>query len=87
MLFGLLIFTSYFYYLDNYYTYYKKQFRKKYSYSKENNIQYNNILENLYSQNLINILVNKSFIIFLLGIFLSNFGACSIIKYKFGIIN
>ena len=79
MLFGLMIFASYFYYLDRYYAYYKKQFKKSYSYVNNNNIQYNNIMENLYSQNLIKILVNKSFIILILGVFLSNLGACPLL--------
>ena len=86
ILFGLIIFSSYFYYLDYYYTYYKKQFKKKYSYDNQNNIQYDNILENIYSQNLVNILANKSFIIFLFGVFLTNLGAFPLLNSSLALL-
>ena len=78
--FGFLIIIIYFHYLDYYYEKYKKQFNKKYTYRNLNNIQYNDILEDIYSQQKVNSFINKTFIIFIIGVFISNIGTCPLLK-------
>ena len=82
MVFGFLIIIFYIYYIEHYYKIYKKEFNKKYSYSHSNvnNIQYKEILEKIHVQNLVQILMNKTFIVFIIGEFIANIGACPLLK-------
>ena len=79
-LLGFAIFVLYFFCLDHRYITYKRNFRNKYSYGNENDIDYNNILENIYVQNALKHLVNKTFIIYLIGVFVTNFGSFPMAK-------
>ena len=80
MLLGFTIITIYFNYLDSKYLKYKKIFRKKYKYSNKYNIKYDEILEDIYAQQSITKLVNNSFIVYLMGVFITNFAACPLIR-------
>ena len=87
LLIGFIIILFYFYYLDGKYIQYKKDFKKKYKYSNQySTIQYDNILEDIYSQNLINKLFNKTFIIFLMGILITNLAACPLLRTSLSLL-
>ena len=86
VLLALSIILIYFLGLDLYYLSLKKQFNKKYSYINKNNIEYNEILENIYSQEIISKIVNKTFIVYLIGVFLLNFGALPLIKTSLSLL-
>ena len=85
-LFGYGIFVLYFFCLDDYYKKYKRYFRENYSYSNENNIEYNNILGDIYSQNMLRTLVNKTYIIYLFGVFITNFGSYPLLKVSLSLL-
>ena len=85
-LLGFTIFVLYFLCLDIYYKKYRKEFKKKYSYENENNIDFKNILEEIYSQISLKNLVNRTFIIFLFGVFITNFGSFPLHKITLALL-
>ena len=83
---GLIVILIYYYGLHFYYLSIKKQFKKKYLFINKNNIEYNSILEDIYSQSLITTIVNKYFIVYLIGTFFINFGALPLIKTSLALL-
>ena len=77
---GLIIILIYYFGLHFYYLSLKKQFKKNYLYSNKNKIEYNTILEDIYCQSYLTKIVNKFFMLFLIGTFIINFGALPLIK-------
>ena len=77
---GLVFCIFFCYFLDGKLIYYKKQFNKNYTYISENEIPYRDILEDIYVQNLIRKLTKKIFIVYLASIFVTNLGACPLLK-------
>ena len=77
---GLIFCIFFCYFLDGKLIHYRKEFNKNYSYKNENQIPYRDILEDLYVQELIRKLINKIFIIYLISIFITNLGACPLLK-------
>ena len=77
---GLVFCIFFCYFLDGKLNYYRKEFNKKYSYKNENQIPYKDILEDIYVQELIRKLINNIFIIYLISIFITNLGACPLLK-------
>ena len=85
-LLGFGIFSLYCFLLDNYYNKSKTLFRQKYTFTNENDIDYENILENIYSQSSLKYLVNRTFIIYLIGVFLTNFGSFPLNKISLALL-
>ena len=77
---GLFFCIFFCYFLDGKLISYRKEFNKNYSYKTENEIPYKDILEDIYVQKLIRKLINKIFIIYLSSIFITNLGACPLLK-------
>ena len=77
---GLVFCIFFCYFLDGKLIYYRKQFNKNYTYISENEIPYRDILEDIYVQNLIRKLTKKIFIVYLASIFVTNLGACPLLK-------
>lgn len=86
MFFGLLIMSIYFFYLDDYKILYRRNFDKNYKIPNRNDIEYDKILRNIYSQKKITILVNKTFIIYLFSVFLTNMGACPLVQISLSLL-
>jgi MFS family permease len=85
-LLGLGIFSLHCFLLDNYYNKSKTLFRQKYTFINENDIDYKNILENIYSQTSVKIKLNRTFIIYLIGVFLTNFGSFPLNKISLALL-
>ena len=77
---GLVFCIFFCYFLDGKLISYRKEFNKNYSHKTENEIPYKDILEDIYVQKLIRKLINKIFIIYLASIFITNLGACPLLK-------
>ena len=77
---GLAFCIFFCYFLDGKLIYYRNQFNENYKYKSENEIPYRDILEDIYVQNLIRKLTSKIFIVYLASIFVTNLGACPLMK-------